>query len=233
VLFGLGMASLCLVWFSGPLTLGRPCLTWKRVRVLSGEVVQVSRLFRISRQRWLAHALVVYPLGMRFIYGCAAGLLSFFRPGSPVTLALTDKNNVVPALFFDMTGGIMILGLVVMILGRKGRGQEGLSGADLSAPGPAIPMLLCLVLFSGFVLEGMRIAMTGWPAHAGWAVFGYGISLVFRGMTGLSDIYGWLWYLHGAMIAGTAALIPVTGLRHVITIPLALALEQLFEKKIN
>jgi len=53
----------------------------------------------------------------------------------------------------------------------------------------ALIMIAGIVLV-GFLLEGIRIAMTGYPENSGFAVVGYGIGKLFSGMTGLTEIFG-------------------------------------------
>ena len=80
--------------------------------------------------------------------------------------------------------------------------------------------LLALIVLVGFLLEGMRIAMTGWPDGAEYAFVGYGISLLLQGVVGLADRYGYLWYIHAVAVGIFVALIPFTRMSHIVTAPL-------------
>ena len=51
---------------------------------------------------------------------------------------------------------------------------------------------------------------------------GYGVSLLMKGMTGLSDIYGYVWYVHAILTGVFIALIPFTRMLHIFTAPVVL-----------
>ena len=84
--------------------------------------------------------------------------------------------------------------------------------------------LIAGIVIIGFILEGMRITMTGWPENSGYAVIGYGFSLMFAGMTGLTDIYGYIWYLHAILTGAFVAYLPFSRLMHIIMAPVVLAM---------
>ena len=94
-----------------------------------------------------------------------------------------------------------------------------------------MPALLVLIVLVGFVLEGLRIAMTGWPEGAGWAFFGYGVSLPLKGMSGLTDTQGYVWYAHAILVGAFMALIPFTHMSHIITAPIVLIINARSETK--
>ena len=73
--------------------------------------------------------------------------------------------------------------------------------------------------------------MTGWPDGAGWAFFGYGVSLLLKGMSGLTDTYGYMWYTHAILVGAFMALIPFTRMSHIITAPIALIINARSETK--
>jgi nitrate reductase gamma subunit len=86
-------------------------------------------------------------------------------------------------------------------------------------------ILLGLIVLVGFVLEGLRIAMTGWPVGAHYAIVGYGISLMVKGMTGITNIYGYVWYGHAILTGAFVAMIPFTRMIHMLTAPVVLLAE--------
>ena len=88
--------------------------------------------------------------------------------------------------------------------------------------------MISLIIILGFVLEGLRIAMTGWPGGVEWAFLGYAISWLFKGMTGLTDIYGYVWYVHAILTGAFIALIPFTRMAHIITAPIVLIINARF-----
>lgn len=66
--------------------------------------------------------------------------------------------------------------------------------------------------------------MTGWPAGSEYAVIGYAISNLFSGMTGLADIYGYVWYIHAVLTGAFIAYLPFRRLMHIIIAPVVLAI---------
>lgn len=192
-------------------------------RVLWNDVLLIRRLFRLSRSRWVIHALIVYPMAFRFAFGLSALFLSLLLPDLPLTGAMLDKNNPVVAFTFDLTGAMMLAGAAGAILRDRRAAVEGL--AELPEPGRGMPLMIALMVLVGFLLEGIRIAMTGTPEGAEWAFLGVAASQLFRGMTGLTNIYGYAWYLHAILVGIFVALIPFTHMSHIFAAPLSLMMD--------
>ena len=76
----------------------------------------------------------------------------------------------------------------------------------------------------GFVLEGMRIAMTGATGSAAYAFVGFGLSTLFSHPEALSDVYGYGWYVHAALTGAFIVYLPFSRLLHIILSPVVLAL---------
>lgn len=238
-IFLVGMVGLGAVWFSGSIH-GKAYRSGEKteaktrseqgafcsgkclglLKTVFVEVVLLQRLFRLSPARWIIHALIFFPFLFRFAFGLTALLLSIFLPDGSLTIAMLNKNNAVRALFFDVTGMMILAGSVAAIVCRGKDQAEKI--ALLPEPGRGMPAMIGLIVLVGFVLEGLRIAMTGWPDGATWAFLGYGISLLLKGMTGLTDIYGYVWYAHAILTGAFVMLIPFTRMSHVITAPIVL-----------
>jgi nitrate reductase gamma subunit len=117
---------------------------------------------------------------------------------------------------------MVILGIVCGVVRRARRSSEGvlpgLPGQDWKANG-----LLGAIVFIGFLLEGMRIAMTGSPPGAEYAFVGYGLSSLFTGAD-LIHLYGYIWYAHAILTGAFVAYLPFSRMIHMITVPVSLAL---------
>ena len=85
----------------------------------------------------------------------------------------------------------------------------------------------------GFILEAMRIAMTGWPAGSGYAVIGFAKSNLFSGMTALVDIYGYMCYIHAVLTGAFIAYLPFSRLMHIIIAPVVLAMNAASEHELS
>ena len=75
----------------------------------------------------------------------------------------------------------------------------------------------------GFILEGMRIGMTGTPQGSQFAFLGYTISRLFGGAD-LTGIYGYIWYLHAIFTGAFVAYLPFSRMFHMIMAPVVLAM---------
>jgi hypothetical protein len=220
------MGGLVAVWLSGDRTRrsehGLQGGFSPLVAAFAIDVLFIRKLYRLSPARWFIHALIYYPILMRLIFGMIALGLSLALPDMALTRAMQDKNHPVRALFFDLTGLMIITG-VLAALSRPEKDRRTLS--DLPAPGQGMTLLLGLIVIVGFILEGLRIAMTGWPVGAQYAAIGYIISLMVKGMTGITHIYGYVWYGHAILTGVFVAMIPFTRMIHMLTTPVVLMAE--------
>jgi nitrate reductase gamma subunit len=92
----------------------------------------------------------------------------------------------------------------------------GLPGQDHAALA-----LIGGVVLVGFVLEGMRMAMTGASGSA--ALVGYVISHAFTAGPALARSYGYVWYLHAALTGAFVAYLPFSRMFHILVAPVVLA----------
>jgi nitrate reductase gamma subunit len=178
------------------------------------------RLWRHSPARGLIHNLIFLPFLLRFLYGLAGLLASLWRPEWSLAQVLVDKNHPVTALFFELTGLMVLAGAFLALARRlygRGRNLPGLPRPDWPAIG-----LLCGVVVSGFVVEAVRIAMTGFPAGAGWAFVGWLLAGALPAGSG-AGAYGYLWYAHAALWAAFAAYLPFSRMLHMAIAPVTLA----------
>ncbi|MCP4664773.1 MAG: hypothetical protein GY849_00265 [Deltaproteobacteria bacterium] len=199
------------------------------IKAMIVDVLLQRRLFRRSRARWLIHGLIFFPFVFRFSWGLLALLGSLFKPESHWIWALVDKNNPVTALLFDISGVMLLLGVTLAFVRGAMRQLDqppGLPAQDR----PALALMAGIALV-GFVLEGMRIAMTGWPEGAGFAVAGFVLSVFFRDPFPASELYGYVWYVHAILTGVFIAYLPFSRLLHIIMSPVVLAMNAVSEKE--
>jgi nitrate reductase gamma subunit len=146
---------------------------------------------------------------------------SLWAPGRDWPWAMLDQNHPAHGIFFDGTGLMIIVGAAVAILRRA---------SSPSAQLPAMPRrdrlasgLLGAIVGVGFVLEGMRIAMTGYPTGSAYAFVGDALSRFFFGVSGLEDIYGYVWYIHAVLTGAFVAYLPFSRMFHIALAPVLLA----------
>jgi nitrate reductase gamma subunit len=192
------------------------------IKALFLDVLLQRRLFRRSVKRWVIHGLIFFPFVFRFVWGMIGLSTSIWVPERSIAWSLLDKNNPTAAFLFDLTGIMILLGVIFAVL------RDSTSRADRP---PSLPNqdrwalgLIGGIVGIGFILEAMRIAMTEWPTGSGYAVIGYAISKLFSGMSGLVDIYGYVWYIHAILTGAFIAYLPFSRLMHIIMAPVVLAM---------
>jgi nitrate reductase gamma subunit len=242
VVFGVGMLGFITLWFSSAFAgaaggnlptnmLGTAkntlaaVLSNKMGAMLSTlwfDVLLQRRLYQRSVRRWAIHALIFWPFVIRFVWGVAALLTSNWLKDFPLAWALIDKNHPVTAMLFDVTGLLLAAG-IGLSLARGGGADKtrvrGLPGQDRLALA-----LLGAIVVVGFVLEGVRMAMTGADGAAAYAFVGFGIGKLFSNMAGLSGLFGYIWYLHAILTGAFIAYIPFSRMMHIIMSPVVMAM---------
>ena len=239
ILFIVGMLAAGSVWFAGgdrPERIGRKLLmamgavtssifsirVYAILKSLLLDGLLQMRLFRVSKKRWLLHALIFYPIFFRFAWGISALVSSLWFAECSATWLLLDKNHPLTAFSFDLCGSMVIIGVIGMIIGRvRKRSAVKLSG--LPPVDWLAYALLGGIILGGFVLEGMRIAMAGSPGGAPYAFVGDAISRLLAGIE-LTGVYGYIWYLHAILTGAFVAYLPFSRMFHVIMAPIGLAI---------
>jgi nitrate reductase gamma subunit len=198
------------------------------IRSLFWDVLLQNRLYRLSPRRWMIHALIFYGFVFRFFWGLVALCGSLYKPEWPVVWHLVNKDYPLTGFLYDLTGVMILVGVGLAIarglINRKGR-APGLPEQDRLA--------LCLIgaiVIIGFILEGMRIALTGYPPGSAYSSIGYGLGLLFSSPRGLVEVYGFVWYIHAALTGAFIAYIPFSRLLHIIMAPVVLAMSALDHK---
>jgi len=140
---------------------------------------------------------------------------------------MLDKNNPVTAFLFDVTGAMVLLGATLAFIRgllKRSYKPPGLPGQDRLALS-----LIGGIVVIGFILEGMRIAMTGSPAGACYAFIGCAVSTLFSDSTSLTQSYGYVWYVHAILTGIFVAYLPFSRMFHIIMGPIALAMNAISE----
>ncbi|MGQ0802882.1 MAG: 4Fe-4S dicluster domain-containing protein, partial [Actinomycetota bacterium] len=90
-------------------------------------------------------------------------------------------------------------------------------------PEHAVILVTFLVLgLTGFVTEGLRIAVDGRPRFEEWSLVGYPLSGFVDGWSegALRDAHRWAWGVHFASFVAFLVILPTTMLRHMFTSPM-------------
>jgi nitrate reductase gamma subunit len=185
------------------------------------DVLLQRRLFLQSRKRWLIHGLIFYPFALRFSWGVAALLGSLWNPSGSWAWSMLDKNNALTGFLFDLTGAMIILGVFMALIRGGERAFD--ESPDVPRQDRFALTLIGAIAVAGFVLQGMRIAMTGYPPGSAWSFVGYPLSIFWAGAT-LTGVYGYVWHLHAVLTGVFIAYIPFSRLAHIIVAPFVLAM---------
>jgi len=247
IFFVIGFTAVSSYWLSGSIP-GREGagvlrkfldLLWRGIKcVFSRRIVPIleallldvllqRRLFRQSVTRWFIHSLLFFPLGIRFTWGMIALIASLWSPQAGWFWPMLDKNDPLTAVLFDLTGIMVIFGVVVALLRGIVKKPSPLAGVPKQDRFALI--LIGAIVLAGFVVEGMQIAMTGYPRGSVYSFVGYGIGKVFSHPGKLTDVYGYAWYLHAILTGAFIAYLPFSRLLHIIVAPLVLIMRTVQE----
>lgn len=191
------------------------------VKALVLDVLFQRRLYRQSPRRWAIHSLIFFPFVFRFSWGIISLVGSIWKPDKPFVWDMVNKNFPLTAFLFDLTGAMVLAGLVLAF--QRGRSKRPSNVSGLPTQDRLALSLIAAVIVIGFILEGMRIAMTGWPEGVGYAFLGYVVSLVFSSPERLTGTYGYVWYAHAILTGVFIAYLPFSRLLHIIMAPVVLA----------
>ncbi len=120
----------------------------------------------------------------------------------------------------DLFGILLIIGCILALFRRYILLPEGL---DRKPEDLFTPILLILVVLSGFLVEGARISIAQ-PSFERWSFGGWAIASLF---TGLSDttrliLHRYLWWVHISLASLFIGLIPYLKLSHFLYAPLSI-----------
>jgi predicted CXXCH cytochrome family protein len=189
-------------------------------RTFVEDVLLQKRLLKSNPSRWVIHGLIFYPFVIRMTWGLTALLLSLILPGSPLTAVMLDKNHPVTALAFDLTGLSVVVGVILAVSLKIRKGKKDVP--DLPHQDMAAVILLGLIIISGFIVEGMRIAMTSFPEGSYYAFAGWIIGFAFKPLNNINDYYGYVWYAHALVTGAFLAYLPFSRMLHILISPLVL-----------
>ena len=194
----------------------------KILKALFWDAFLQRHLYRRSPGRWFIHGLIFYPFVLRFFWGLTALLGSLWSPGNSTVWDMINKNHPLTAFLFDFTGIMILTGIILAWV--RGAIQER-SQVDGTPSQDRIALaLIGGIVIIGFLLEGLRIVMTGYPENAGYSFAGYCISLWFSPSRGLPEVYSFMWYIHAALTGAFIAYIPFSRLLHMILAPVVISI---------
>ena len=237
IVFLSGLVLTVSIWLSGSRAFEKNVNPFSMAKVLAGrsakaifsqksililkslfyDIFLQKRLYKRSARRWIIHSLIFFPFVFRLGWGFVGLLASIWLPDVLFFWPMLDKNHSTTGFLFDLTGIMIVLGVVLALIRGSSAETEDIRG--LPRQDRLALILIGGIVLVGFVLEGIRIAMTGYPENSGYAVVGYGIGKLFSGMTGLTEVFGYVWYAHAVLSGAFIAYLPFSHLKHIIMAP--------------
>ena len=175
------------------------------------EVFAQPQIWRLSRTRWAAHICIFWGFLALSALSLFLGVLRLIEAraaaGGRAAWLLHGDGNVVVKIWGNGFGLVLLLGLLLALARRFGPPAAPAEDSKESDT-PLLVLLLWLTL-SGFLLEGLRIALaSAAPESAG---------PLLRWLTAL-------WTLHGLSGVALIAYVPHSTLMHALLAPLVIAL---------
>jgi len=197
------------------------------IKAVFFDAIIQRKLFHQSKIRWLAHSLILHGFLIRIVWGLCALVISLIWPEWQPVWSMLNKNYPLVAFLFDFTGVMIISGVIIILLRKlftKSRKWPGLPKQEWLSLS-----LIGSIIILGFVLEGMRISMTTEIPGKQFAYLGFAISQLFDNMKGLTDIYGYFWYLHAILTGAFIIWLPFSRMFHIVMAPVTIAINAVWQ----
>jgi nitrate reductase gamma subunit len=188
-------------------------------RALVDEVLLQKALWKASRLRWTRHALIFWGFGGMFLVEIAAVVLREGFPAFGLRDIWREAGHPVRIAFdfaYDFTGVMILLGCLLALAWRASVGDRP---ERKFSDTPMVAFLL-LVVVTGFVIEGWRIAQS--PADAAHAASFAGKAVAHvMDWAGLASpaLFQPLWIVHAVAACALIAWLPATRLVHSCATP--------------
>jgi Fe-S oxidoreductase/nitrate reductase gamma subunit len=174
----------------------------------------------ILRERWpgLIHAFLFFGFFVLFIGTCLIAIQVHLH--WPI---LYGEFYLYYSLVLDLFGALMLLGVILASYRRYLTAQVHLDNRPEDA---LILCLLFLILLTGFIIEGLRIAVLA-PPWEGFSPIGRLTGSALKGLAGdpaLKQLHGNLWWFHLCLALFFIAYMPYSKLLHLVVAPLNLFL---------
>jgi nitrate reductase gamma subunit len=190
----------------------------------------IRGILRKSLGRWTIHSFIYLPFFLRFLIGFILLILSNLFSMSPEVARWLDKNDPPIAFTYDLLGLCVIIGAAAAMMSRYRKSSQRLpsKGEDAIVLG-----FIGAVIITGFLVEGMRIQVTGLPASVVlYSFVGYPLSLFF----GLfpfqwQGVYPYGWYLHAILTGLLMVYLPFSKMFHIVISPMVLLINSLVNEK--
>jgi Fe-S oxidoreductase/nitrate reductase gamma subunit len=202
---------------------------WERTKFVLKYALAQGRILKNKFPGWIH--LCLYS-GFLFLF--IGTLLVFIQADITDPLFswsfLKSTFYLVFSLVLDIFGIVAILGVLLATYRRIFLKQINLKNRSDDA---FILGLFFIILFTGFIIEGLRLAVLN-PHWAAWSPVGLWIGKFFKG-TGITEntlkiLHLWGWWFHLILSLVFIAYIPYSKLFHIVTTPLNIFFQSLEPK---
>jgi cytochrome b subunit of formate dehydrogenase len=249
ILFLGGIGMVLSVWFGG--TVGDPSFSthekisylaetiWQVVfsrkiltllKVFVVDILLLRGILKESLSRWTIHSFIYLPFFLRFFIGLILLILSGGFPMSPNVAMLLDKNCPPVAFTYDLLGLCVIIGTGSAMMRRFRKTSKNLltTGEDVVILG-----LIGAIMIIGFMVEGMRIVISGIPTSVAlYSFIGYPVSLLW-GLFRIrwESVYPYGWYVHAFLTGLFVIYLPFSKMFHMLVSPMVLFINSVTKGK--
>jgi Fe-S oxidoreductase/nitrate reductase gamma subunit len=208
-LFLAGVAAHVAVWLKS-VPKGKVAFSRQALKNMISDVFLGLRVLKGEVSAGIMHALIFWGF---VILTIGTTLLLIHEHLFPY---LVGKSHLLFEISMEI-GGLMLLAGIVWALVR--RYLQRVSRLERRAEDALVPIWLLLVVSSGFILEGLRLASQQ-PAWGHWSFVGAWVA-DFISPGNAESTYSFLWWGHALLSLGFIAVIPFTKLFHVVGAPAA------------
>ncbi|MFA7465335.1 MAG: heterodisulfide reductase-related iron-sulfur binding cluster [Syntrophales bacterium] len=175
----------------------------------------------VSRDKYpgIMHGLIFFAF-LVLIWGAAFDAFQFYSG-----IHFLGKPYLIFSFVMDVFGLAAIIGVVLAInrryfekpdrLGYKGKPDNKLDDA-------IVLVLILVIMVTGFIIEGLRIAAFDYPEFEKVSFVGYTTALMFQGISlgTLKFSHQAMWWFHALLAMGFIAYLPFSRLVHIVTSPI-------------
>lgn len=189
-------------------------------RTLLDEVILHRTLATVSPFRWVRHQLIFWGFGLMFAVELAAVFLREAFPAFGLRNIWHEAGHPVRLAFdfaFDITGLMVLVGCVLALVFRAMVNGT----ADQKYADTPTAVFLLVVVVSGFLIEGMRIAAAPGEATHLASPVGYVFAVLWPGLGSASGgVHDALWIFHALAACAFIAYVPIKRLVHSCATPM-------------
>lgn len=189
-------------------------------RTLVDEVIVHRSLLRVSPFRWVRHQLIFWGFGLMFAVEIVAVFVREGMPAFGMRDIWEEPTHPVRLMFdfaYDITGLMVMVGCVMALVFRLMVNNK----PERKYADTPTAVYLLIVVVSGFVVEGGRIAATVGEAYHAASPVGWLFAVLFPWLGSLSGpVTEGLWLFHVLASCAFIAYVPLKRLIHSCATPM-------------